>query len=76
MAIHGHLPRPYALLLISAVTTRHIPNELKMSISIILKAKLTFILATSSRNDVIADLVMPATAATRSTLVVIGTPLR
>ena len=76
MAIHGHLPRPYALLLTSAVTTRHIPNELKMSISIILKAKLTFILATSSRNDVIADLVMPATAATRSTLVVIGTPLR
>jgi len=76
MAIYGHLPRPYALLLISAVTTRHIPNELKISISIIVKAKLTFILATSSRNDVIADLVIPATAATRSTLVVIGTPLR
>lgn len=76
MAIHGHLPRPYALLLISAVTTRHIPNELKMSISIILKAKLTFVLATNSRNDVIADLVRPATAAIRSTLVVIRTPLR
>jgi len=76
MAIHGDLPRPYALLLISAVTTRHIPNELNMSMSIILKAKLTFILATSSWNDVIADLVMPATAATRSTLLVTGTPWR
>ena len=74
--MHGHLPRPYALLLISAVTTRHIPNELKRSRSVILKAKLTFTLPSISLNVVIADLVIPATPATPRSFAVIGTPLR